>query len=296
MHPGQAIRATFGGGAVACALFATLVAPAVADARGVSDKAANRPGTPIVTASLVADATAIAPEAAFTLAVRLAVPAGWHIYWINPGESGAPTNVDWRLPAGFTATPLAWPTPQRFVSESLVSYGYDGEVWLTARITPPAGLAAGSTTPVAAAVDWVVCAEVCVPEAATLTLSLPVGAKPRPAAADVARTFVDAAARLPQPAPGPVNASASGGTLVLSLEGLGAEGGPVTGASFFPTTYGQIDEAAAQPFMPLPGGARLTLTLPTTGAPLPGAIEGVLVVEQAQDRTGYTVHAPLRAS
>lgn len=296
MQPGDAMRATFCGGVVALALFGAVLRPAVAATPGSPDKAAERPASPIVAASIAADATAIAPGTAFTLAVRLVVPAGWHIYWINPGESGAPTNVDWRLPAGFTTTPLGWPTPHQMVSEGSISYGYEGEVWLTTRITPPNGLATGTRVLVTAAADWVVCARICVPERTTLSLSLPVTTHPRPAPATLAQGFADATARLPQPAPGPLTASLEGEDLVLTFERLAGGGGAVTGASFFPATYGQINEGAVQRFEPTADGVRLTLIRPNTGAPLPAAIDGVLVVERAQGRTGYIVHAPLRGS
>jgi len=39
--------------------------------------------------------------------------AGWHIYWMNPGDAGEPPHVQWTLPVGITAGPLRFPAPKR---------------------------------------------------------------------------------------------------------------------------------------------------------------------------------------
>ena len=41
--------------------------------------------------------------------VLLEVEPGWHVYWMNPGDSGAPTTVSLTLPPGFTAGPVRFP-------------------------------------------------------------------------------------------------------------------------------------------------------------------------------------------
>src|SRR6185436_4838476 len=47
----------------------------------------------LVKATLLADVDAIAPGGSFTLGVRLKVTPGWHVYWVNPGETGDATRV-----------------------------------------------------------------------------------------------------------------------------------------------------------------------------------------------------------
>ena len=37
---------------------------------------------------------------------------GWHTYWQNPGDSGLPTTLEWKLPAGVEAGPIEWPAPR----------------------------------------------------------------------------------------------------------------------------------------------------------------------------------------
>ncbi len=251
------------------------------------------PGDAVAKPSLLADAAAIAPSIPFTLAVRLELPHGWHTYWRNPGESGAPSNVDWQLPADFSASPLAWPTPVRFTSGPVVGYGYENEVWFTATITPPPTLKPGATVSVGAVADWLACAEICVPEQATLTLELPVATSSRPVTSVSKQAFVAAEKRVPQEPPAPIKATGSDSEIVISLDGISGKGGPITGGWFFPTAFGVIDDAETQNVEPTPDGVRLTATRAGGSTSLPATIEGVLVVERGQERTGYRVQSPL---
>ena len=96
-----------------------------------------------VKARLVAESTSIRPGTPFLVAVAFQMGPGWHIYWSNPGDTGLPTTIAWDLPNGFHASSVMWPAPHRFISQGLASYGYEREVSLLTRITPPAKSAAG---------------------------------------------------------------------------------------------------------------------------------------------------------
>ena len=63
-----------------------------------------------------------------TVALRLKMKPGWHVYWQNPGDSGLPTTIDWKLPSGFAAGPIQWPAPHALPAGPLINYGYEGEV------------------------------------------------------------------------------------------------------------------------------------------------------------------------
>ena len=70
-------------------------------------------GSPRVTVELVSEGDAIAPGKTFWIGLRQTIAPGWHTYWINPGDSGEPPQIDWALPAGFSAGDIAWPQPER---------------------------------------------------------------------------------------------------------------------------------------------------------------------------------------
>src|SRR5204863_5850454 len=131
-----------------------------------------------LTAELVADRTAIAPGETIHVALRQQIQKGWHTYWRNAGDRGEPTRIAWTLPAGWKAGAFTWPAPERLPVGPLMNYGYTGEVLLPMTLTAPASARPGETVTLQAQAGFLVCAEICVPEAAALSLTLPVAAQP----------------------------------------------------------------------------------------------------------------------
>ncbi len=107
-------------------------------------------------ASLVADADSVEPGGKIRVGVRFVLDPHWHIYWKNPGDSGQPPSIRWRLPEGVTASEIEWPVPVRIPTPPFMTFGYEGEVTLSCVISVPASYAA-PTLPVTADVDWLVC-------------------------------------------------------------------------------------------------------------------------------------------
>lgn len=261
---------------------------AAEDARSLAGQA------PIAIASLVAETPEVAPGQAFEVALRLTLPSGWHTYWRYSGDAGAPTAVAWTLPDGFSAGPLAWPVPTRYVSGPVVSYGMEGDVWLLTRITPPASIRPGTTATLTASADWLVCADICVPEAATLSLNLPVAAAARPAMPEITRAFAAARRALPEPYPGPAKIDREGGRLLLDLAMPMVQARAIDAAWFFPERFGVIDNGGAQTIESTAEGIRLIL--PAAAAlSAPTSVSGVLVVERGGRRWGYTIDADSRS-
>ncbi len=122
----------------------------------------------LVKAGLVAEAASIAPGATLWVDLRLEVKPGWHVYWQNPGDSGLPTTIDWKLPPGFSAGHILWPVPEHFVQNGIGNYGYAGTVDLLVPIAAPKELAAGQTAVLDAEASWLACADICIPGGAKL--------------------------------------------------------------------------------------------------------------------------------
>lgn len=142
-------------------------------------------GDELVQVKLLADVASIEPGKSFTVGVNFRMSPGWHIYWINPGDSGEATRVTFTLPPGFTASELRFPVPERIVSPGdIVSYGYENEVTLTATITPPSDLTGGTSVSIGVRADWLVCEKVCLPGGADAKLDLPVSQSSEPANAE----------------------------------------------------------------------------------------------------------------
>ena len=118
---------------VACA-----AALAVVFASGVASTALASPvKTEHVEAELVSERTALIPGKPVTLALRLKMADGWHTYWRNPGDSGLPTTITWKLPDGVGVGAIQWPAPRTLPTGPLVNYGYEGEVLLLTGLTVP---------------------------------------------------------------------------------------------------------------------------------------------------------------
>ena len=228
-----------------------------------------------LTATLVSNVDTLSSKP-FRLGLRLKMAPGWHTYWSNPGDAGAPPSIE---VTGATAGPLQFPAPERLREGSFTSFAYTGEVLLP--MTATAG-----TGHIEAHASWLVCAQVCVPEEGRFTLDLPNG----DGAPGAQATLFDAAdAAMPRPSPFPAHVTPEG---VLWLEAAHLL---VRAAEFFPAEAGVIDQGAAPgitvaddrlelalkplktPVRSLPGVLRLTdaggqvenLTVSPTPAPLP---------------------------
>src|SRR5208282_5675213 len=121
----------------------------------------------------------ISPGQTLDLGLRFQLDKGWHIYWVNPGDSGEPPRVEWQLPAGLTAGAIEWPTPRRFESGTIVDYGYEDAVLLIVPLQAAANLPTQQPIRIDANVKLLVCShEMCVPGKAELSLTLPIKSPP----------------------------------------------------------------------------------------------------------------------
>ena len=132
-------------------------------------------GNRLVKVALLADRAAIRPGATFTLAVKLTIEKGWHVYWQNPGEAGAPTLATLRAPAGFEIGELQYPAPEREESAGdIVSFIHKDEMVLVCDVKAPAQLAPGSSVALGVDCHWLVCQETCYPGSGSAELTLAV--------------------------------------------------------------------------------------------------------------------------
>ncbi len=150
-----------------------------------------------VVAELISEVEWIVPGQPFDVALRFEIEENWHTYWLNPGDAGLPTNIQWQLPPGFSAGEIQWPYPERVVTPPLVSYGYSHEVLHIVRITPPADLQPGSSVTLKAKADWLVCEVVCIPGEAAVQLTLPVRAETPPRLSKWADAFAETRKKFP---------------------------------------------------------------------------------------------------
>lgn len=142
-----------------------------------------QPRADLVKAQLLADASSVKLGEQFTVGVLLKVEPHYHVYWINPGDSGQATSVELTASPNSQIEPLPFPTPFRIeLPGGLVNYGYENEVMLLARVTPHVNPKTDTDKlELSADVSWLVCNEnECIPGGAKLTLSLPIAGNAKP--------------------------------------------------------------------------------------------------------------------
>ena len=156
-------------------------------------------GKQLVKAELLADTTAVVPGKPFTVGLLLRMAPAWHTYWKFSGDAGLPTELKWKLPAGWKVGEIQWPIPLKTIDPGdIQTYGYVDEVLLMQEITPPAKVD-GSSAKLSADASWLVCEKICIPGSATLQMELPVSATSQPANTDL---FARDRSLLPQNWPG----------------------------------------------------------------------------------------------
>ncbi|KPF69297.1 hypothetical protein IP84_05245 [beta proteobacterium AAP99] len=172
-----------------------------ARAQSPAGKPVSRAKPGYVAVELMAEVTSVQPGRPFWLGLSMLHDEKWHTYWKNPGDAGIPPTFSWTLPAGLRVGEIEWPHPYRYPVGRLASYGYEGLHLLPVLAFPDRSLKPGSTLSIKLAADWLVCKESCIPEAAELSLDLPVRSEPAAPGPNAAR-FVDARGRLPRPVEG----------------------------------------------------------------------------------------------
>lgn len=260
-------------------------------AQGAWAAAVPEADTGQVRARLVASSGDVRPGEQITVGLHQRIIEHWHTYWANPGDSGLATTIEWTLPGGASAGPIQWPIPHRFKLGPITNHGYEGEVTLLSPITVPRDAKPGTSFPLEAKVNWLVCQETCIPQEVRLSLSLPVVAPGQPTAAG-SPLIQQAQAQLPVTSPWKAEPQAHAGGLALRIPASALGGQPLKDVWFYPLAWGHVAHNADQPRALDAQG--LTLKLQAGEAPPQAgqALAGVLVVTQddgqgRETRRGY---------
>ena len=245
-------------------------------------------GDKLVRVELLADRAAIRPGERFTLAAKLSVEKGWHVYWENPGDSGMPTRLSITAPPGFQIGDPQSPAPEREEAEGdIVTFVHKGDVLFLFDARAPKDLKAGAPIAFDLEARWLVCQETCHPGSGKAKLSLPVASESAPANE---KLFAAARGRIPKPwseLESAVDWTGSGTSQQLRIDVAKA-----TGLELFPLV-GRSTEVVGTATAPTPSGWRLTadLAVKEISPAEPTRVQGVLVVKTAQGESAYRLDA-----
>lgn len=173
-------------------LVAMLLAAAAALGFTAPASAQVTASSPHAEGTILLERSAATPGDTFLGALRLKMADGWHVYWINPGDSGLPPTATWASSPEVTAGEFRFPTPHAIPLATLMNYGYEDEVILPFEVKIAPEAAIGSQLTLGAKFEYLICADICIPEDVTLSISLPVAATPsadEAASSEIAETL-----------------------------------------------------------------------------------------------------------
>ncbi len=249
---------------------------------------ADEAQSPHIKARLIAQSLSVAPGGDDYVALDYTPTKGWHTYWQNPGDTGLAPKFTWDLPDGISVADPQFQPPVLLPTQGLMSYGYDGRNILLLKLHNGSHFSAGDALPLHARVDFLVCADVCVPESMNISLKLKVGAPSDGADAAMVKQAITG---LPKPGPaGTVDIA--NGQVEFGFPIAGAE---AKGAYFFADQNDVVLYPETQTPDVGSGGFALRTKAPNPALP-DGDLSGVL---KLADGTAYQVtltRAPLAAS
>ncbi|HEX2749792.1 MAG TPA: protein-disulfide reductase DsbD domain-containing protein [Verrucomicrobiales bacterium] len=132
-----------------------------------------------LTVQLVSEVTAIHPGQPYYTGLFIHHDAGHHTYWKKPGILGVATKLEWELPKGWKAGEIEWPAPEKVKMASRGTHGYERDVLLMVKITPPAKISEKTVT-LKTKASWMCCGTTCNPAYHDLEITQPVSAEPEP--------------------------------------------------------------------------------------------------------------------
>ena len=118
--------------------------------------------------TIVGNTNIISEPGVIQLGYKFVFTPGWHTYWINPGDSGGPPIFEFNSPSGWDINENVWPGPQKIIYPPLMTFGYVDEVIFPFELN----LKNLNDQATEITTKFLVCDDICVPEEATLLLSL----------------------------------------------------------------------------------------------------------------------------
>lgn len=125
-----------------------------------------------VNVKLHSSQSVISPGDEIQLAVEFRINNQWHIYWVNPGDAGMATNLEFDLPEGFKVGRVLYPYPSKFKTEGLTSFGYKNKAVLLTNIKVPDYLQNNENYTIKVKAIWLECKHICIPGETQLEITL----------------------------------------------------------------------------------------------------------------------------
>ena len=226
------------------------------------------------------------------VAVYFALAPGWHVYWVNPGESGEAPRLKWRTPGHFSAGEPEWPAPTRLVIGGIVNFGYEHELLLPVRMRATSPQRdPESELGFALDLTWLACrADECIPVKATLSLAIPLSETETTTDAEWSRRIADARAGAPKPITATL-LDRGDGNVIIAVANPDLAVDPNARVEFFPRDAGVVDEGELPRVKPARDGVEIEIgKAPSAPAELT-RLAGILTLNAGPVRRAYAMDA-----
>lgn len=259
-----------------------LSAAVTADAQAPS----RRVRAPHTIVELIAEQSPAGSTLDLWLGLRFELEQDWHIYFVNPGDSGSAPSILWTPLPGVTFGTLQWPVPERIQVGPLTDYGYTNEVVLPFRVTGTAPLAGRAPLTAQAQVRWMICKDLCIPGQASLAITLPLPSDDRARLPIWRKQLEQTRARMPKPLPPAwqLRTSARADTVTFTIR-MDRDAERV---SFIPLHPNQFVEHAPQDSRVEGRSVVLSVKRLPQRTQIPVTVEGILVTASG---AGYVIDA-----
>lgn len=169
---GRRVVGVFLAVAVAGSVISAPAGPALAEAAGAEAAASDWQAGEKASARLIAASTGVGAAGTVRLGLQVQLEPGWKTYWRSPGDAGLPPQVDWAGSENVGALDFRFPAPLRFDYYGLDTFGYEEQIVypIDVRVAE-----VGQPLHLRAAVDLLICDDICIPHNMDLSLDLPDG-------------------------------------------------------------------------------------------------------------------------
>lgn len=238
----------------------------------VSAKSDHAEGT------LVFERAAATPGDTFLGALKLDLAEGWHVYWRNPGDSGLPPTATWSPSPGVAVGDFRFPAPHAIPLATLMNYGYEHQVVLPFQIQIAADAKPGASVQIGGKIEYLICADICIPEDIELATTLRLAGSPEPDSEGSA-VIAGVLPRIPVTMTGKasVERTATGFRLAVADPGLAGSLGAAKNIRFFPDGP-ELSNPAQQLVKTGPEGVSIELTASDFAKAGDQNLAGIIVV------------------
>ena len=216
--------------------------------------------------------------------VRFEIENGWHMYWQNPGDSGAPPLAQLQAVNGWTLLEPIFPRPSILKTPDDTEFMYDTSWEWLLPVQGPDGVAAPACS---FDLSWMVCKERCIVGRARVEFAAAPGEIPAASLARLGRSLATLGAT--------ATFNSKGGTITISGSTSSAAAPTV---QFIPAVMPGVSLQSAGPFPATVANEKFTLTIPieiqphnALGKPL--VFKGLILYGQSNSDRCEIINLPL---